>query len=437
MPGLRLTLLGTFALIALLTAAFAYIGFGARGDEDAGGESPPVAASELAPAVVDLEPSSAIRTQAEAQPAAAPIEPAPAMIQAQTTAAALGEPPSPAIQAQAQAFAPADAPAEPPPAAPAQSASADADIPAVEIVKTVAPSVARVTTELVGAAAFGAAPLPPRGAGTGIVLDEDGHILTNSHVIEGAETISATLHDGETYDARVVGLDPATDLAVIKISADGLAPAALGESANLLAGEDVIAIGYVMGLPGAPSVSKGVVSAVGRHVNTAGNFTLVDLIQTDAAINSGNSGGPLVNSRAEVVGVNTAIVRGVQGVGFAINIDGAKEVSAQLIANGFVRRGYVGVLPVTLNPLSAAQLGLDEDMEGVLLRRVLPNTPAADAGLLQGDIILAMDGNDLPNTGELSKFLMTRAPGEVVETDILRDGEEMTLEITLGTRPDN
>ena len=426
MPGLRLTLLGTFALIALLTAAFAYIGFGGDGGagENSTTASPPAAASAIAPDEVAVEPASALQTKAEAQSAAAPIESAPA-IQVQMTAIALGEPAPPAIQTQAQ------------PAASAQSASADAAIPAAEIVSMVAPSVARVTTELVGIASFGASPLPPRGAGTGIVLDEDGHILTNSHVIEGAETISATLRDGETYDASVVGLDPATDLAVIKISADGLAPAALGESANLLAGEDVIAIGYVMGLPGAPSVSKGVVSAVGRHVNTDGNFTLVDLIQTDAAINSGNSGGPLVNSRAEVVGVNTAIVRGVQGVGFAINIDGAKEVSAQLIANGFVRRGYVGVLPVTLNPLSAARLGLDADMEGVLLQRVLPDTPAADAGMQQGDIILAMDGNDLPNTGELSKFLMTRAPNEVVETDILRDGDEMTLEITLGTRPDN
>ena len=435
MPGLRLTLLGTFALIALLTAAFAYIGFGGDGDAE---ESPPAAASAIAPDEVAGEPASAIQTRTQT-PAAAPIESAPA-IQVQMTAVALGEPAPSAIQARrrTQAAAPAAAFGEPPPpAASAQFASADAAIPAAEIVGMITPSVARVTTELVGATAFGGAPLPPRGAGTGIVLDEDGHILTNSHVIEGAETISATLRDGETYDASVVGLDPATDLAVIKIAADGLAPAALGESANLLAGEDVIAIGYVMGLPGAPSVSKGVVSAVGRHVNTAGNFTLVDLIQTDAAINSGNSGGPLVNSRAEVVGVNTAIVRGVQGVGFAINIDGAKEVSAQLIANGFVRRGYVGVLPVTLNPLSAARLGLDADMEGVLLQRVLPDTPAADAGLQQGDIILAMDGNDLPNTGELSKFLMTRAPGEVVETDILRDGDAMALEITLGTRPDN
>ena len=424
MPGLRLTLLGTFALIALLTAAFVYIGFGGDGDdgENSATAPPPAAASAIAPDEVAVEPASAIRTPA---------------IQVQMTAVALGEPAPPAIQARTQA-APAVAFGEPPPpAGSAQSASADADIPAAEIVGMITPSVARVTTELVGATAFGGAPLPPRGAGTGIVLDEDGHILTNSHVIEGAETISATLHDGASYDASVVGLDPATDLAVIKIAADGLAPAALGESANLLAGEDVIAIGHVMGLPGAPSVSKGVVSAVGRHVNTAGNFTLVDLIQTDAAINSGNSGGPLVNSRAEVVGVNTAIVRGVQGVGFAINIDGAKEVSAQLIANGFVRRGYVGVFPVTLNPLSAAQLGLDADMEGVLLQRVLPDTPAADAGLRQGDIILAMDGKDLPNTGELSKYLMTRAPGEVVETDVLRDGDEMSVEITLGTRPDN
>ena len=397
MPGLRLTLLGTFALIALLIAAVAYIGL--RDDGDGGGESVPmaaVAASALAPVEIAAEPALAISAQAQF--------------------AAVASPPQ--------------APAS------AQSASADADMSAAEIVGAITPSVARVSTELVGAGAFGG-PLPPSGAGTGIVLDEDGHILTNSHVIEGAETISVTLHDGASHDASVVGLDPATDLAVIKIAADGLSPAALGESANLLAGEDVLAVGYVMALPGAPSVSKGVVSAVGRHINTNGNFTLIDLIQTDAAINAGNSGGPLVDSSGEVVGVNTAVVRGVQGVGFAVNIDDAKIVAAQLIANGFVRRGYVGVLPITMNPLIAAQLDMDADIEGVLLQRVLPDTPAADAGLRRLDIIQAMDGVSLPNTGELSKFLMSRAPGDRVETDILRDGDEMTVEITLGTRPDN
>ena len=397
MPGLRLTLLGTFALIALLIAAVAYIGLR---DDGGGGESMPtsaVAASALAPVEIAAEPALAISAQAQA----------------------------------------AVASAQPPPAASAQSASADDAMSAAEIVGAITPSVARVSTELVGAGALGS-PLPPSGAGTGIVLDEDGHILTNSHVIAGAETISVTLHDGASHDASVVGRDPATDLAVVKIAADGLSPAALGESANLLAGEDVLAVGYVMGLPGAPSVSKGVVSAVGRHINTNnGNFTLIDLIQTDAAINAGNSGGPLVDSRGEVVGVNSAVVRGVYGVGFAVNIDDAKIVAAQLIANGFVRRGYVGVLPVTMNPLIAAQLDVDADIEGVLLRRVLPDTPAADAGLRRMDIIQAMDGNPLTNTGELSKFLMSRAPGDRVETDILRDGDEMTVEITLGTRPDN
>lgn len=398
MPGLRLTLLGTFALIALLIAAVAYIGL--RDDGGGGGESMPpaaVAASALAPVEIAAEPALAISAQAQS--------------------AAIASPP----QASASA----------------QSASADDGMSAAEIVGAITPSVARVSTELVGAGAFGG-PLPPSGAGTGIVLDEDGHILTNSHVIEGAETISVVLHDGASHDASVVGLDPATDLAVIKIAADGLSPAALGESANLLAGEDVLAVGYVMALPGAPSVSKGVVSAVGRHINTNnGNFTLIDLIQTDAAINAGNSGGPLVDSSGEVVGVNTAVVRGVQGVGFAVNIDDAKIVAAQLIANGFVRRGYVGVLPITMNPLIAAQLDMDADIEGVLLQRVLPDTPASDAGLRRLDIIQAMDGNPLPNTGELSKFLMSRAPGDRVETDILRDDDEMTVEITLGTRPDN
>ena len=426
MSGLRLTLIGMFALIVLLTAALAYVGFGARGDDGAvGGESPAVAASAIPTAAVEVEPASAV--QPTAVPAVALSESPPAI---PATAAPAAAPPT-AIQS----------PATPQAQAPAVSAavrnpSADDAIPATEIVKILTPSVARVTTEFAGVAALNS-PLPPSGVGTGIVLDADGYILTNSHVIEGAETVSATLHDGSSHEASVVGLDPATDLAVIKIAAGGLSPAALGESANLLAGEDVIAIGHLMGMSGAPSVSKGVVSATGRHISSDSNFTIVDLIQTDASINLGNSGGPLVDSRAKVVGVNTAIVRGAQGVGFAINIDDAKVVAEQLIANGFVRRGYIGVLPSTLTPLAAAQLDLDADLEGVLLQRVLPDTPASTAGLRRLDIILAMDGHALTNTGELSKFLITRAPGESVEADILRDGAEMTLEITLGTRPDN
>ena len=433
MSGLRLTLLGMFALIAILTAALAYVGFGARGD-DGGVSGETVATSVVSPA---MEQSAA--------------EPASAMTPAMSVpAAALGDTPSAAVEPAVALSEPESAPdAEPQPAmqapAPAESAaaavqalSADAAIvPTTEIVRILTPSVARISPEFARTAASSGSPLPPTGVGTGIVLDADGHILTNSHVIEGAESVAVTLHDGERAEAAVVGRDPATDLAVLKIAADGLSPAALGESADLLAGEDVIAIGHVMGMSGAPSVSKGVVSAIGRHINTDSNFTIVDLIQTDASINLGNSGGPLVDARGRVVGVNTAIVSGARGIGFAVNIDDAKVVAEQIISNGFVRRGYIGVLPSTLTPLAAAQLDLDTDLEGVLLQRVLPDTPASDAGLRRLDVILAIDGHALPNTGELSKFLISRAPGESVETDILRDGEEISLQITLGTRPDN
>lgn len=418
MSGLRLTLLGMFALIALLTAALVYVGFGARGDDGVGvgGESPAAVVSPAMEQSADAEPASAMTS------VPAVVEPAVALSEPESAPA---ETP-PAIQAPDES------------AAGAHALSADAAIvPTTEIVRILTPSVARISPEFARTAASSGSPLPPTGVGTGIVLDADGHILTNSHVIEGAESVSVTLHDGERAEAAVVGRDPATDLAVLKIAADGLSPAALGESADLLAGEDVIAIGHVMGMSGAPSVSKGVVSAIGRHINTDSNFTIVDLIQTDASINLGNSGGPLVDARGRVVGVNTAIVSGARGIGFAVNIDDAKVVAEQIIANGFVRRGYIGVLPSTLTPLAAAQLDLDTDLEGVLLQRVLPDTPASDAGLRRLDVILAIDGHALPNTGELSKFLISRAPGESVETDILRDGEEISLRITLGTRPDN
>ncbi len=322
------------------------------------------------------------------------------------------------------------------PGAASASLSPVVTLPTTEVVKILAPSVVHIATELVGAGAFNV-PVTPSGGGTGIVLSEDGHVLTNSHVVEGAQTITVTLHDGSSLDASVVGRDPTTDLAVIRIEADGLEPALLGQSSELQVGEDVIAIGHVMGLSGAPSVSKGVVSALERSIDTARSSTIVDLIQTDASINPGNSGGPLVNSAAEVIGINTAIVRGGQGIGFAVNIDDAKIVAKQLIDNGFVRRGYLGVLPSSLTPILSSRLGIDTDSKGVLLHRVIPGTPAERAGLEQWDIILAMDGQRFQNNGEMSKFLISRQPGDTVEVDVLRDGEEIRLELVLGTRPDN
>ena len=309
------------------------------------------------------------------------------------------------------------------------------EIPTTEIVKILTPSVVDITTEFVGASAFNSA-APPSGIGTGVVLDLEGHILTSNHVIEGAERIDVTMHNGTSYPAEVAGFDPPTDLAVIKITAEGLEPAALGKSSELLVGEDVIAIGHALGLSGAPTVSKGVVSALGRSIDTDRNVTVIGLIQTDASINPGNSGGPLVNNRAEVVGISTAMFRAGQGIGFAINIDDAKVVARQLIDQGFVTRGYLGVLIARLTPALAVRMGLDADTEGVVLRAVLPGAPADDAGLLQGDIIRMMEGQTLRNTGELSKFLIAHRPGETVDFLVIRDGEEVTGQLTLGSRPD-
>ena len=305
------------------------------------------------------------------------------------------------------------------------------ELPTTEVVKTLIPSVVNITTEIAGTGV-----LPPGGVGTGVIIDTAGHILTIDHVLVGARSTTVTLYDGADYSAEIVGRDPATDLAVIKIDAVGLVPATLGKSSDLLVGEDVVAIGYALGFEGAPTVSKGVVSALGRTIDTDQNITMGDLIQTDASVNPGNSGGPLVNNRAEVIGINTAIIRGVQGIGFAINIDDATVVAQQLVDQGFVRRGYMGVLPDTLNPILAIRLGLDPDAKGVLLRQVIPNTPAGDAGLQAGDVIIEMGGQTLRNTADLSKFLMSHQSGDSVEVVVLRDGAEVKATMTLGERPD-
>ena len=307
-------------------------------------------------------------------------------------------------------------------------------LPTTQVVKTLTPSVVNITTEIGGTASTGA--LSPSGVGTGVIIDTEGHILTIDHVLEDARSTTVTLHDGADYSAEIVGRDAATDLAVIKIDAGVLVPATLGKSSDLLVGEDVVAIGYALGFEGAPTVSKGVVSALGRTIDTDRHITMSDLIQTDASVNPGNSGGPLVNSMAEVIGINTAVIRGVQGIGFAINIDDATLVAQQLVDQGFVRRGYMGVLYDTLNSILALRLGLDADAKGVLLRRVVPNTPAANAGLQPGDVIIEMGGQTLRNTAELSKLLMSHQSGDTLDIVVLRNSREVTVTITLGERPD-
>lgn len=307
------------------------------------------------------------------------------------------------------------------------------ELTTVDVVKILKPSIVQIVSEL-AAMGFGNSALPPTGVGTGVILDQQGHILTNNHVVKDAKRLTVTLNSGESFPAQIVGRDEVTDLAVIRIQADGLQPAKLGVSADVEVGEDVIAIGHALGLAGGPTVSKGVVSALGRSISTEQNNTIVDLIQTDASINPGNSGGALVNNAAEVIGINTAIIKGGQGIGFAINIDDAKVVARQLMDHGFVRRGFLGILPVNLTPSLANQLGLDIT-EGVILARVIPGTAAAEANLRAEDVIVKLGSESIRNTGELSKFLIAHQPGETVEIVIIRGGREVVGKLTLRERP--
>ena len=312
-------------------------------------------------------------------------------------------------------------------------AAGDTDLSTVEVVKILTPSIVQITTESVAVGAFNR-PVPSGGVGTGVIIDTAGHILTNNHVVEGAQTITVSLYNGERHEARLVGGDPTTDTAVIMIDADGLQPAKLGVSADLEVGEDVIAIGHALGLRGGPTVSKGVVSALERSIPTDAQNTIVDLIQTDASINPGNSGGALANTRAEVVGINTAIIPGSQGIGFAINIDDVKTVTAQLIEKNGVERGFLGITPFNLTAAVAGQLSVPVE-EGIVVVGVVRGSGADAAGLREEDVIVRLGDEPIVNTGELSKFLLAHPPGETVDLGYYRGGSLVTTEITLGARP--
>ena len=314
---------------------------------------------------------------------------------------------------------------------------ADKAISTVDVVKLLRPSVVHIATQVLTMGMFNQ-PTPQEGVGTGVILDQRGNILTNNHVVAGAERIIVTLNTGASFPAQLVGRDPITDTAVIRIDAPSLQPAMLGNSSELEVGEDIIAIGHALGLRGGPTVSKGVVSALERSIDSDGGSTLVDLIQTDASINPGNSGGPLVNTTAEVIGINTAILLQTQGIGFAINIDDVKVVVAQLMANGSVNRGFLGISPINLTPALIAQFDIPAPadlQEGIVIVRVTRGSAADRAGLGEGDIIVEMGDSPIPNTGQLSKFLIEHPPGDTVDVVFFRGERKSSTRITLGQRP--
>jgi serine protease Do len=268
-----------------------------------------------------------------------------------------------------------------------------------------------------------------RGMGSGIIFRKDGHILTNSHVVADAEVITVTLADGREFEAELVGSDSHTDIAVIKIDADDLSPATLGDSERMQVGEWVVAMGSPFGLT--HTVTVGVVSATGR--SAIGIVDYEDFIQTDAAINPGNSGGPLVNLKGKVIGINTVIYSrsgGYMGIGFAIPINMAKVISTQLIEHGTISRSYLGVIIQDLTPDLAEGLGM-ESTEGALVSKVSEGSPAAEAGVQTGDVILSFNDKRVEDVGSLRNRVSLTKPGTETTVTVRRDGEQKTLSVTL------
>lgn len=268
-----------------------------------------------------------------------------------------------------------------------------------------------------------------RSLGSGFILDTDGYIVTNNHVIEKADEITVKLSDGREFDATVVGGDPNTDLALIKIKAPAdLKPLKLGDSDEVEVGRWVVAIGSPFGLE--QTVTAGIVSAKGRVIG-AGPYD--DFIQTDASINPGNSGGPLLNMQGEVIGINTAIIASGQGIGFAIPVNMAKGIIGQLKNDGQVTRGWMGVGIQDLTSELAGYYGLDQK-EGVLVTQVYDGDPAHKAGIRPGDVILKVDGKKMSSSRELSKTIANLPVGKKTAITLYRDGRQETVKLTLAKR---
>lgn len=292
-----------------------------------------------------------------------------------------------------------------------------------DLVEATAPSVVHIgVTTTAGTA-----------TGTGVVFGDGGLIMTNRHVVEDAVQIRVSLADGRVLIGEIIGLDSSIDIAVIRVDADDLPVAVIGDSDAIRVGEDVVAIGHALDLPGGPTVSKGVISALDRSL-VDGAEVLSDLIQTDAAINPGNSGGPLLNNMGELIGINTAKIPTGDGIGFAIEINIAHDVALRLVAQSGVPSGFVGIEPLDITPTLADQLSLPV-LRGVGVISVVPGSPAE--GILQADdVIIQIDGVAIPDTLALEQFLRSHSAGEVVEITYFRGSAGLlTDSLTLGERP--
>jgi serine protease Do len=266
-----------------------------------------------------------------------------------------------------------------------------------------------------------------RGVGSGFVMNQEGYILTNNHVVEDADQIKVKLANGKEYNGKIVGRDPKTDLALLKIEgAKDLHSLKLGNSDDLKVGSWVVAIGSPFGLE--QTVTAGIVSAKGRVI---GSGPYDNFIQTDASINPGNSGGPLINMKGEVVGINTAIIASGQGIGFAIPINMAKEIAPQLEQKGHVTRGWLGVSIQEMTPGLAKSMGLKE-AKGALVAQVVPGSPAEKAGIEQGDVIVGFDGKEVAESKDLPRIVASTPVGKSVTVKFSREGKVLDRQVKLG-----
>ncbi|MBD2123187.1 HhoA/HhoB/HtrA family serine endopeptidase [Trichocoleus sp. FACHB-262] len=285
----------------------------------------------------------------------------------------------------------------------------------------------------------GEAPIPEdrveRGTGSGFILSADGRLMTNAHVVAEADTVKVTLKDGRSFNGQVVGTDPVTDVAVVKISASSLPVVKLGKSQSLVPGQWAIAIGNPLGLDN--TVTAGIISAIGRSSSQVGvPNKRVQFIQTDAAINPGNSGGPLLNEQGEVVGINTAIRADAQGLGFAIPIETAERIAEQLFRSGRAEHPYLGIQMVDLTGEIKEEINRDRELgikvtqdQGVLIVKVLDNSPAAKAGLKQGDVIQKINGKSVRTASEVQEMVEASVVGAQLNLEINRNGKAQRLRI--------
>jgi S1-C subfamily serine protease len=269
---------------------------------------------------------------------------------------------------------------------------------------------------------------PARGLGSGFIFDKLGHILTNHHITAGSREIEVALTDGRAFEGRLVGSDPANDLAVAKIDATDLPVAEMGDSNELKVGQTVIAIGNPFGLVGGPSVTVGVVSALNRHILAERVYE--KLIQTDASINPGNSGGPLLDLTGKVVGINTANIPGAQSIGFAIPINTAKTVLEDIVKHGRVTRPWLGIIGIDISRELARRFNLTVDT-GVMVMRVIPESPAERADLQSGDVVAAVGDAHVTSMEDLQKEIRTRTAGDTVSLVVIRGSDEGRVRVTL------